>query len=250
MNIQHEPIHINAKKDDVAKIVLMPGDPLRAKYIADNFLENAKEITNTRNMLGFTGTYNGKKISVIGSGMGMPSCGIYAFELFYFYNVQTIIRIGTCGVESKEVDIPEIILADKLYSESKYAYSYNGYEGNIVTPSIRLVDHIYETATKKKIKIHKGTIMTTDVFGPYVDDEKIMNRAPEGLNILGEEMEGFGLVHIANSFNREAAVLVTATDSPFTDKIISPAERQTSLNDMITLALDAISTATDDIKRV
>ena len=129
MKPQKEPIHINAKKGEIAEVVLMPGDPLRAKYIAENFLVNAKEVTNVRNMLGFTGYYKGHRITVMGSGMGLPSMGIYCFELFYYYNVQKIIRIGTCGVLSPKVDIPEIIVADKVYSESNFAYSYNSFEG-------------------------------------------------------------------------------------------------------------------------
>lgn len=240
MKPQNEPIHMNAKKEDIADVVVFPGDPLRAKYIADKFLKNAKEVTNVRNMLGFTGTYQGKRITVMGHGMGMPSCSIYAFELFYFYDVQKIIRIGTCGVGSKEVEIPEIILADKVYSESNFAFSYNGYEENVVVPSMNLVNKIEETAKKKRLKIRKGTLMTTDVFGPYVDDDAIYARVPSDLNILGEEMESFGLIHVANSFNREAAVLVTATDSRFSDRVVTANERQTSLNDMIVLALDSL----------
>lgn len=240
MNPQKEPIHMNAKKEEIADIVILPGDPLRAEYIAKKFLTDAKKVTDVRNMLGFTGYYKGKRITVMGSGMGMPSCGIYAFELFYFYNVQKIIRIGTCGVSDKSVEIPEIILADKIYTESKFAYSYNGYQENTVIPSMNLVNKIYETAKEKNLKIHKGTLMTTDVFGPYVDDDAIMNRAPEDLKILGEEMESFGLIHIANSFNREAAVIVTAVDSKFSDVIVTPEERQTSLDNMIGLALDSI----------
>ena len=240
MKPQKEPIHMNAKKEDIAPIVLLPGDPLRAKYIAENFLTNVKEVTNVRNMLGFTGEYQGTRITVMGSGMGMPSCGIYAFELFYFYNVQKIIRIGTCGVVNPSVEIPEIILADKIYSEANFAFSYNGYKKNTVVPSMNLVNKIYETAKSKGLKIHKGTLMTTDVFGPYVDDDALLTRAPQELDILGEEMESFGLIHIANSFNREAAVMCTAVDSKFTDKIVTPEERQTSLNDMIALALDSL----------
>lgn len=240
MKPQKEPIHMNAKKEDIAEVVILPGDPLRAEYIANNFLTDAKKVTDVRNMLGFTGYYKGKRVTVMGSGMGMPSCGIYAFELFYFYNVQKIIRIGTCGVSDESVEIPEIILADQIYTESSFAFSYNGYKENIVIPSMNLVNKIYETAKEKNLKIHKGTLMTTDVFGPYVDDDALMSRAPQELTILGEEMESFGLVHIANSFNREAAVIVTAVDSKFSDVIVTPEDRQTSLDNMIGLALDSI----------
>lgn len=240
MKPQNEPLHINAKKEDIADVVILPGDPLRAKYIADNFLSDAKLVTDVRNMLGFTGYYQNKKVTVMGSGMGMPSCGIYAFELFYFYNVRKIIRIGTCGVESKSVSIPEIILADKVYTESNFAYSYNGCKKHTLIPSMNLVNKIYQKAIEKGIKIHKGTLMTCDVFNPYVDDDAIMSRVPDDIDVLGCDMESFGLVHIANSFNREAAVLVTATDSKFSNVAITPDERKTSLNEMIELALDSI----------
>ncbi len=240
MKPQKEPIHINAKKDQIADIVILPGDPLRAKYIAENFLSDAVEVTNVRNMLGFTGTYKGRRVTVMGSGMGMPSVGIYAFELFYYYNVQKIIRIGTAGVSSKDVDIPEIILADNVYSESNFAYSYDGYEGNTVKPSFELTNKIYSTAAAMGLKIHKGTLMTTEVFGPYVDDDAILARAPKDLNILGEEMEAYGLIHVANSFQRQAACMVTCVDSPFTDRIVSVNDRQTALNDMIKLALESL----------
>ena len=240
MKPQKEPIHINAKKDQIADIVILPGDPLRAKYIAENFLKDAVEVTNVRNMLGFTGTYKGRRVTVMGSGMGMPSVGIYAFELFYYYNVQKIIRIGTAGVSSREVDIPEIILADNVYSESNFAYSYNGYEGHTVKPSLELTNNIYRTAEEMGLKIHKGTIITTEVFGPYVDDDAILARAPKDLNILGEEMEAYGLFHVANSFQRQAAAMVTCVDSPFTDRIVSVNDRQTALNDMIKLALESL----------
>ena len=240
MKPQKEPIHMNAKKEDIAEIVLLPGDPLRAKYIAENFLENAKLVTDVRNMLGYTGMYKGKRITVMGHGMGMPSVGIYAFELFYFYNVQKIIRIGTCGVCSPEVEIPEIILANEFYSEGDFAYQYDGYKEHIEYPSADLVADIEQAAANKGLHLHKGAVITTDVFGPYVDDEAIMQRIPANLKVLGEEMEGFALVHVANSFNRKAAVLLTAVDSKFTPKIVSPEDRQTSLNDMIGLALDTL----------
>lgn len=240
MKPQNEPIHICAKKEDIADIVIFPGDPLRAEYIAKNFLEKTKEVTDVRNMLGFTGYYKGKRVTVMGSGMGMPSCGIYAFELFYFYNVQKIIRIGTCGVLDQKVEIPEIILADKVYTQSNYAYMYNGYTGNTVIPSIELTNAIEQTAKKLGRKIHKGTLLTSDVFGPYVDDKAYLDRIPKDINVLGEEMEAFALVHIANCFNRQATAMVSAVDNKLTGKAVSPEERQIALNDMIELALESL----------
>lgn len=241
MKPQQEPIHILCNsKEDIADIVLMPGDPLRAKYIAENFLTDAKLVTSVRNMFGYTGNYKGKRITVMGHGMGMPSAGIYVFELFYYFNVKKIIRIGTAGVVSEDVKIPEIVLADQVYSESNFAYQYNGYGGNTVKPSESLNKKILEVAKEKNMKIHVGTIVTTDVFGPYVDVEAILNRIPKDISPLAEEMEAYGIIHIANSFRREATCMVTAVDSKFSDVIVSPEERQTSLNDMITLALDSL----------
>lgn len=240
MKPQENPIHIKCAKEDIADIVIMPGDPLRAKYIAENFLENAKLVTSVRNMLGFTGTYKGKRVTIMGHGMGNPSVGIYSWELFYYYNVQKIIRIGTSGVVSKDIKVPEIVLADQVYSESNFAFQFNGYGGNTIKPSTSLNDKIIETATKNNKLIHVGTIMTTDVFGPYVDIDAILGRIPDNIHPLVEEMEAFGLIHIANSFHREATCMVTAVDSKFSDVVLSIEERETALNDMITLALDSL----------
>ena len=148
MFVSDEPIHINAKKGSIAEVVLMPGDPLRAKYIAENFLDNAKEVCNLRNMLGYTGFYKGIRISVIGSGMGMPSMGIYSWELYHYFDVKKIIRIGTCGAVSEEAKIKDLILASNVYSESNFAYTYNDYKEHLVYPSKELNDKIIETAKK------------------------------------------------------------------------------------------------------
>lgn len=241
MFIGEDPIHIKVKnKSDIAKLVLMPGDPLRAKYIAENFLENAREVTSVRNMLGFTGTYKGVEVTVMGSGMGMPSMGIYSFELFHFFDVRRIIRIGTCGVVSPEVKVPEIILANLIYSESNYAYSYDGYTKNTVKCNDKLNNIIKSTAREHGLKIHEGAILTTDVFGPYIDIHELLKRVPKYINLLGEEMEGFALIHTANSFTREAAVMATAVDSIYSETVLSIEDREKSLNDMITLALDSV----------
>jgi len=241
MFIGEDPIHIKVENNsDIAKLVLMPGDPLRAKYIAENFLENAREVTSVRNMLGFTGTYKGKEVTVMGSGMGMPSMGIYAFELFHFFDVNRIIRIGTCGVVSPEVKVPEMILANLLYSESNFAFAFDGYTKNTIPCNQKLNRIISSTAKELGMNIHEGAIMTTDVFGPYVDVDKLLSRVPKYINLLGEEMEGFALLHTANHFSKQAAVIATAVDSKFSDVVVSIEEREKSLDEMINLALESI----------
>lgn len=240
MKPQEKPIHIECAEEDIAEVVIMPGDPLRAKYIAENFLDNARLVTSVRNMLGFTGTYKGQKVTVMGHGMGMPSVSIYAWELFHFYNVEKIIRIGTAGVVSPNVLVPEVVLADNIYSESNFAFQYNGYGGHTVKPSVNLNKKILEVAKNKNMKIHVGTIMTCDVFGPYININAVLGRIPSGIEPLAEEMEAFGLVHVANSFHKEATCMVTAVDSKFSEVVLSIEQRETALNDMITLALDSL----------
>lgn len=240
MFIGEEPVHINAKKGSIAPLVLMPGDPLRAKYIAENFLEDAIQVCNLRNMFGYTGVYKGVKVSVVGSGMGMPSMGIYSWELFHYFNVQKIIRIGTCGGVSKELEIPDLILASSSYSESNFAYSFDDYEGHLLYPSSKLNNIISNTAKELNYKLHVGNITTVDVFGPFIDFERVIGRIPKKLNIIGEEMEAFALFHIANHFKKEASCILTVVDSKYSDKVLSGEERETSLNEMITLALESI----------
>lgn len=240
MFISETPIHINAKEGSIAELVLMPGDPLRAKYIAENFLEGAKEVCNLRNMLGFTGTYKGVRVSVIGSGMGMPSMGIYAWELYHYFNVKKIIRIGTCGVVSPEVLVPELILASSAYSESNFAYTFNNYKEHITYPSKDLNNLIIEASKELNYKLHVGDVTTMDVFGPFIDYDRVLDRMPKDLNVIGEEMEAFALFHIANHFKREASCILTAVDSKYSDVVLSGEERQNSLNEMITLGLEAI----------
>ncbi len=249
MFIGEEPIHINAKPEDIAPLVLMPGDPLRAKYIAETFLDNAiakdftidhKSVANLRNMLGYTGFYKGVRVTVMASGMGMPSMGIYAFELFHFFNVEKIIRIGTCGAIRPVVKVPDLILANSAYSESNFAYTFNDYDKHITYPSNTLNATIIDTAEQLNYKLHVGDITTMDVFGPYIDYERVLARIPKDLNIIGEEMEAFALFHLANHFKKEASCILTAVDSKFSNVVLSGEERERSLNDMITLALESI----------
>ncbi len=237
---QMKPLHIVVDKEEIAPIVLMPGDPLRAKYIAENFLENAKCINNIRNMLGYTGTYKGVRVTVMGSGMGMPSMGIYSYELYSFYNVQKIIRIGTCGGERKDINVSDLILATSAYSESNFAYSFSDYTEHFTYPSKELNNTIIETANELGCKIHVGNVLTMDIFGPYVDQERIINRLPRNLEVIGEEMEAFGLFHIASYCEKEAACILTVTDSKYSNVILTDEEREKDLNTMILLALNSI----------
>lgn len=243
MFIGENPIHIKVNsKEDIADIVLMPGDPLRAKYIAENFLENARLVTDVRNMYGFTGTYKGKKVTVMGSGMGMPSMSIYAFELFHFFDVEKIIRIGTCGAVSEKAKVKDVILSSEVYSESNFAYTYNDFEGDVVVANKELNENVLMAAEELGLNnhVHEGMLATLDVFGPYIDYDRVLNRIPDNYEILGEEMEAFALVHIANSLGKKATALATVVDSKFSNVVLSIEERQESLNEMIKLALEAI----------
>ena len=239
MFIGENPIHIETGAD-IAELVLMPGDPLRAKYIADNFLENAKLVTNIRNMSGYTGEYNGKKVTIMAHGMGMPSASIYVFELIHFFHVKKIIRIGTCGAVSPKPKVGDVILTKNIYSESNFAYTYNNYVGNVVDASESLNKTILATAKDLNVNLYYGMTTTMDVFGPYIDYERVLNRIPSEYEILGEEMEGFGVCHVANTMNVEATTLMTVSDSKYSNEVLTPEERQTKLNDMIKLGLEAI----------
>lgn len=241
MFIGDEPIHIKVEnRSDIADLVLMPGDPLRAKYIAENFLTNARLVTSIRNMYGYTGEYKGKKITIMAHGMGMPSASIYVFELIHFFGVKKIIRIGTCGAVSPRANIGDLILTSKIYSESNFAYTYNDYVGSVVEANPELNKTILATADELDKKVLYGMATTMDVFGPYIDYERVLNRIPRGYEILSEEMEAFGLTHVANSLKCAATTLMTVVDSKFSEIVLSPEDRETKLNDMIELALESI----------
>ena len=235
-----KPAHINCAKESIANIVIMPGDPLRAKYIAENFLENYELVSDTRNMFAYTGYYKNKRVTVMGSGMGMPSMSIYAFELFYFFEVEKIIRIGTCGALDENMNVGELILATKSYNEGSFAYSYNGKNIHLVNSTSTLNNKILKVANDKKLTIHEGTVITTEQFSFYSDTDHVLARVPENINLIGEEMESFALFHIANSFEKQAACILTIVDNKYKKSFMSIEDRETSLNNMITLALDSI----------
>ena len=241
MFIGEEPIHIKVEnKSDIAPIVIMPGDPLRAKFIAETYLEKARLVTSIRNMYGYTGAYKGKRVTVMAHGMGMPSASIYVFELIHYFGVKRIIRIGTCGAVNPKANIGDIILTKNIYSESNFAYTYNNYVGNVVEANKDLNKIILETADELDQNIWYGMTTTMDVFGPYIDFERVLNRIPSGYEVLAEEMEAFGLTHVANTMNCEATTLMTVVDSKFSKTVLSPYDRERKLNNMITLALESL----------
>ena len=231
--------HIEAKKGEIAKTVLMPGDPLRAKYIADNFLENARLVNKVRNIFAYTGKYKGKEITVMASGMGMPSMGIYAYELYKVYEVENIIRIGSCGGYSEELQLFDTILAESSYSEGNFAYTFNSEECHLAPASKELNDMIEETAKEQNIKYVKGNILCSDCFDLYIPKlQQLLDRLPKELNIIAAEMESFVLFYLAKLLNKKAACLLTVVDIPTKQNQISAEERENALNDMIKLSLE------------
>ena len=231
-------IHCNAKKEDIKSVVLMPGDPLRAKYIAENFLENARLVNTVRNMLAYTGSYKGKEITVFSSGMGMPSMGIYCYELYKFYDVNTIIRIGSCGSYNKNIKPLDTILVEDSYTESNFAFSWNGKDCHIAYPCEETNKTIEAVAKENNLPFVKGSTLCGDCFDRYLEDlDSLINRFPKDLNIIGAEMEAFSLFYLAKCLNKKAACLLTVVDSLYSTEELSSKERETSLNTMIKIAL-------------
>ncbi len=237
-----EPIHIVAEKDSIAPIVLLPGDPLRAKYIAENFLEDAVLVNSIRNMLGYTGYYKGVRVTVMGSGMGVASVGIYAYELYHFYNVEKIIRIGSSGSLNPNAKVLDIILSTGAYSESSFENTLIKSEDSFIESSKELNKVILDTTEELNItNLKYGPTYTSDVFDVYRDISDLIDRCPIKDDLMCVEMEGFGLMHIAAYCKKEASMLATIVDSKYQpDVIVSPEDRETSLNAMIKLALEAI----------
>ena len=232
--------HIESQKGEIAKTVIMPGDPLRAKYIADNFLTDVKIINDVRNMYGFTGKYNNKEITVFVSGMGMPSMGIYAYELFKLYDVEKIIRIGTCGANREDIHVLDIIIADSSYTLSTLPKLFFDDDSKEFYATNSINDKIEELAKARNLAYKRGPIITTDVFDVYVDKEKYSSNYPDNLNTLASEMEAAALFAIAKHLNKQSATILTVVDSSFTKEEVSSSDRETKLDDMILLALDSI----------
>ena len=232
--------HNEAKKEDIADIVIMPGDPLRAKYISDNFLENSKLINSVRGMYTYTGEYKGKRITVMASGMGMPSMGIYCYELYKFYNVKSIIRIGSCGSYSPDLKLFDIILSENCFSEGNFALTMNNDNCHIASSDTELNSIIEKTAKVNNIKLTKGNTVCTDCFDLYMSDvNKFLDRVPKDFNPLSAEMEAFALFYTAKVLNKKASCLMSVVDSKYIKEVATPEERQTGLNNMIKLALES-----------
>lgn len=230
--------HIDAKEGEIASIVIMPGDPNRATLIADNFLENYQVVSNVRGMKTYTGTYKGKRITIMPSGMGIPSMGIYSYELFKFYNVERIIKVGTCGTYTKELNLGDVLLVDKVYSESTYAYVQDKEDTHLVESSPNLNDYILKTSQKLNISLTKGNIHCSDVF--YEEDETYKEKLLAEYGCLACEMESFSLLHNAKKFHKEATEILTVTDNLVTGERADSSFRQNKVNDMIKLALESV----------
>lgn len=236
--------HNKANLGDIAKTVIMPGDPLRAKYIAENFLTDYKLVNDVRNMYAYTGFYKGKQITIMASGMGMPSMGIYSYELYKFYDVQNIIRIGSCGGYSPDLKLFDIILSEQSFSESNFALNFNNENCHLVKSSQKLNEVIEKTSKEININIVKGTTACTESFDLYMSDlNKVLERIPKDLSPIGSEMEAFALFYVAKMLNRNASCLMSVVDTNVNSDLpkanATAEERQNGLNNMIKLALES-----------
>ena len=230
--------HIGANKGDIAETILLPGDPLRAKFIAETFLEDIVQFNGVRNMFGYTGTYKGTKISVMGSGMGMPSIGIYSYELYSQYGVENIIRIGSAGAYTADLKVYDVVLAKAAYSESSFAKTQNVYDKDITYPSESLNQKLIDAAKELNIPMHQSIIHSSDVFyreGGIDYTKKLVSE--KGCTCV--EMESFALFHNASVLGKNAACLVTISDSFVTSEVTTAEERQHAFTNMMEIALTA-----------
>lgn len=230
-------IHISAKPGEIAKHILMPGDPLRAKYIAENYLQDVRLVSSTRNVFFFTGSYKNKLLTVGASGMGCPSIGIYSFELFTEYEADCIIRIGTCGAYTKKSKLFDVINAEAACSESTYARHAFGFKKDRIKHQGNAFDVINETAKELKMDLQKGDIHSSDVF---YRKEKGLSPAVKKYRCMAVEMEAFALFANAKYLGKTAASLLTVSDIIPTHEKISADEREKALKPMIELAMESI----------
>lgn len=227
--------HIEAKLEDISNIVIMPGDPKRVEYIVKNFLEDYVLVNEVRGCLGYTGYYKGKKITVFASGMGIPSMGIYSHELYKFYNVETIIRIGSAGSYTKELNVNDLFLVTSSYSESNYAMNYCKSNIKTVNPSQEINNKIKETSLELNINLKEGKCHSTESFyTKEFDIEDFVNNT----NCKCTEMETYSLFTNAKELNKNASCILTISDSLITNESLSSKERETNFNNMIKLVLE------------
>lgn len=229
-------IHIGAKENQIAETVLLPGDPLRAKYIAETFLEGAEKYNDVRSMFGYTGTYKGKRISVQGTGMGVPSISIYITELMKDYHVQNLIRVGTCGAIQKDVKVRDVIIAMSASTDSQMNRITFGGVDYAPTANFELLKKAYDTGVEKGLNLKVGNVLTEDLF--YNDNSEFEKWA--AYQILALEMETAALYTLAAKFNRKALSILTVSDHILTGEATTAEERQTTFNDMIEVALDSV----------
>ena len=227
--------HNSAKMGDFAETVLLPGDPLRAKFIAETFLTDVVQVNGVRNMLGYTGYYKGKKVSVMGSGMGMPSIGIYCYELYAFYGVKTIIRVGSCGAYVPECKLFDIIIAQGACTNSNWAHQYNLPGTYSAIASFDLLKNAYDVATAKGYRTHVGNILSSDIF--YNDQPEVWQKWAK-MGCLGVEMESYALYCTAAALGKRALCILTVSDSLVSHEETTAEERQTSFKQMMEVALE------------
>ena len=233
--------HNRAEKGQIAKTVLMPGDPLRAKFIAEHFLEGAVLVNDVRGMLGYTGSYGGRPVSVMGSGMGMPSIGIYSYELYSQYGVENIIRIGSAGSYTPKAKLCDVVLATGAYSDSSYARTQSGFEGDVTRPSEELNQALRDSARRLGVPLIEGMIHSSDVFYRETGDEHPLywEKLRDEKGCLAVEMESFALFHNAARLGRRAACLLTISDSFVSPEITTAQQREKSFTQMMEVALGA-----------
>lgn len=227
--------HNEAEKGEIARIVLMPGDPLRARHIAQTYLDQPVQFNAVRGMLGYTGEYRGRKVSVMGSGMGMPSIGIYSYELFRFYDVDAIIRVGSAGAYVSELNLFDLVLADSAWSESTYALAQSGESQDVQQPDPQLNEIIRSAAHKLQVLLHEGRIHSSDVF--YHEQDELARYRSHGCVCV--EMESFALFHNARVCGKQAACLLTISDSLISGVQTSAAQRERAFGQMMETALES-----------
>ncbi len=229
--------HNKGNVNDFAKTVLMPGDPLRAQFIANTYLQNPKLVNSVRNMLAYTGTYKGKEVTVMGSGMGMPSIGIYSYELFKFYDVDQIIRIGSCGTYQENIQLFDIIIAQGASTDSNYASQYQLPGSFSALASYDLLQKAIDASKKRKANFHVGNILSSDIF--YRADGDAWKKWQE-MGILGVEMESYALYCNAAYLHKKALTILTVSDSLVNHQETTAEEREKSFTEMMEIALDLI----------